>query len=31
MKIGRLVELADRFERAGIGGVQAQGVGEMNF
>lgn len=31
MKIRRLVELTDRFERGGIGGVQAQGVGEMNF
>ncbi len=31
MEIGRFVELTDRFQRRRIGGVQAQGVGEMDF
>ena len=31
VEIGRLVELADRFERGRVGGVQSQGVGEMDF
>ena len=31
MKIGRFVELTDRFQRGGIGWVQAQGIGEMDF
>ncbi|MFN9408072.1 MAG: hypothetical protein ACK6AY_02005 [Akkermansiaceae bacterium] len=31
MEIRRLVELTDRLQSGGIGGVQTQGVGEMDF